>query len=211
MDIGKLRREYKRAKLRRADLERDAFAQFQLWFEQAERAQIRDLNAMSLATASATGYPTLRTVLLKYVDREGLVFFTNYASTKARQIAENPQVALLFHWLELERQVIVNGTAERISTAESVKYFLTRPRGAQLGAWVSHQSSAVSGRSLLEMKFEEMKRKFSDGQVPLPSFWGGYRVRPQRFEFWQGRQNRLHDRFEYTLQDGAWDIERLGP
>ncbi len=211
MDIGKLRREYRRADLRRADLEPDALAQFGLWFEQANKAEIRDVNALSLATASPQGYPTVRTVLLKYFDREGLVFFTNFDSTKSRQIGENPQVALLFDWLELDRQVVVNGTAEKISTAESIKYFLSRPRGAQLGAWVSHQSSAVSARSLLEMKFQEMKRKFTGGEVPLPSFWGGYRVRPERFEFWQGRPNRLHDRFEYTLEDGSWTIERLAP
>ena len=167
---------------------------------------------MSLATVGQDLRPRVRTVLLKIFDERGFVFFTNYESRKARQIAENENVSLLFPWLALERQVIVCGTAEKISTAESLAYFVTRPRGSQLGAWVSAQSSVITTRSLLEQKWEEMKRKFGEGQVPLPDFWGGYRVVPRDIEFWQGRPSRLHDRFSYTRQpDGTWKIERLSP
>jgi pyridoxamine 5'-phosphate oxidase len=151
-------------------------------------------------------------VLLKYFDSQGFVFFTNYESKKARQIAENPQVSLLFFWAALQRQVIIQGTAIKISTAESLKYFATRPRGSQLGAWCSQQSMAISSRKMLEMKFEEIQRKFLNRQVPLPSFWGGYRIVPSSFEFWQGRPNRLHDRFLYShSEDRVWNIERLAP
>ncbi|HAC63017.1 MAG TPA: pyridoxamine 5'-phosphate oxidase, partial [Cyanothece sp. UBA12306] len=169
-------------------------------------------NSMSLATASAQGEPSLRTVLLKYFDSQGFIFFTNYKSYKAQQIAENPHVALLFFWSSLERQVKIRGKATKISTAESLKYFITRPRGSQLGAWCSEQSSVISSRQILEMEFEEVRRKFAQGEVPLPSFWGGYRVVPHYFEFWQGRPNRLHDRFSYTIKDGkTWNIQRLAP
>lgn len=167
---------------------------------------------MALATASLSGRPTVRNVLLKGLDERGLVFFTNYESTKAQEIAENPQVALLFSWLPLERQVEVLGRAEKISHAESLRYFVSRPIGSRLGAWVSQQSRIITSRSLLEMKWQEMRKKFADGNVPLPSFWGGYRVQPQLFEFWQGRPNRLHDRFQYGRQDDdTWLIERLAP
>jgi pyridoxamine 5'-phosphate oxidase len=167
---------------------------------------------MSLATVGADQRPVVRTVLLKSYDERGFVFFTNFESRKARQIAENANVSVLFPWLALERQVIVCGTAEKIGTAESLAYFLTRPRGSQLGAWVSAQSSVITTRSLLEQKWEEMKRKFGEGEVPLPSFWGGYRIVPREVEFWQGRPSRLHDRFLYTRQaDGSWNIERLAP
>ncbi|MBT22579.1 pyridoxamine 5'-phosphate oxidase [Candidatus Poribacteria bacterium] len=151
-------------------------------------------------------------VLLKMFDKRGFVFFTNYRSRKAHDIAENPRVALLFSWLPLKRQVTIIGSAEKISPAESFRYFATRPRGSQLGAWSSHQSTVISSRKLLEMKFEEIKAKFVRGAVPLPEFWGGYRVRPHLFEFWQGGEHRLHDRFQYTRHDdNAWQIERLAP
>ena len=151
-------------------------------------------------------------VLLKMFDKRGFVFFTNYRSRKAHDIAENPLVALLFSWLPLKRQVTIIGSAEKISPAESFRYFATRPRGSQLGAWSSHQSTVISSRKLLEMKFEEIKAKFVRGAVPLPEFWGGYRVRPHLFEFWQGGEHRLHDRFQYTRHDdNAWQIERLAP
>lgn len=211
MNLSDWRREYTIGGLHRKDLLEDPFQQFDRWLRQAHESGIDDVNAMSLATSSSRGEPTIRTVLLKYVDESGFVFFTNYESAKARQIGENPRVALLFPWLPLERQVIVNGQAEKISALRSAKYFLTRPRGAQLGAWVSQQSSALSSRSLLEMKFEEIKGRFAKGEVPLPSFWGGFLVRPHRFEFWQGRTNRLHDRFEYRLQDNRWNVQRLSP
>jgi pyridoxamine 5'-phosphate oxidase len=167
---------------------------------------------MTLATATTQAQPFVRMVLLKYFDSQGFVFFTNYESKKARQIAENPQVSLLFFWAALQRQVIIQGTAIKISTAESLKYFATRPRGSQLGAWCSQQSMAISSRKMLEMKFEEIQRKFLNRQVPLPSFWGGYRIVPSSFEFWQGRPNRLHDRFLYShSEDRVWNIERLAP
>lgn len=155
--------------------------------------------------------PSTRTVLMKAYDERGLVFFTNYESRKARDIALNNHVSLLFTWYALERQVGILGTAERISPAEALAYFASRPHGSRLGAWVSQQSSVITSRRLLEMKWDEMKRKFSQGQVPLPSFWGGFRVVPSEFEFWQGRENRLHDRFRYTRSDGSWTIERLAP
>ncbi len=212
MDIGALREEYTRNGLSRENLEADPFKQFETWFKQACDAELLEPNAMSLATTSAKGEPSLRTVLLKYFDSQGFVFFTNYESNKAKQIEENPYVALLFLWLPLERQVKIKGKAAKISTAESLSYFVTRPRGSQLGAWSSAQSSIISSRQLLEMKFDEMRRKFEQGQIPLPSFWGGYRIVPHYFEFWQGRPNRLHDRFCYSLGDNqTWDIHRLAP
>ncbi|MDJ0737110.1 MAG: pyridoxamine 5'-phosphate oxidase [Nostocaceae cyanobacterium] len=212
MDIGDLRREYTQKGLRRKDLQPDPFHQFEIWFQQACRADILEPNAMILATASADGEPSQRTVLLKYFDREGFVFFTNYESKKARQIGENPQVSLLFPWLILERQVQIMGTAAKISTGESLKYFATRPRGSQIGAWCSQQSTVISSRQLLEMEFTKMREKFIHGEVPLPSFWGGYRVVPKSFEFWQGRPHRLHDRFLYSrADDGSWNIQRLAP
>jgi pyridoxamine 5'-phosphate oxidase len=175
-------------------------------------ARIVEPNAMCLATAGADARPLARTVLLKSYDERGFVFYTNLESRKARQMAENANVSLLFPWLALERQVIVCGPVEKVSTAETLAYFITRPRGSQLGAWVSAQSSVITTRSLLEEKWEEMKRKFGEGQVPLPSFWGGYRVAPREIEFWQGRPSRLHDRFLYTRQpDASWKIDRLAP
>ncbi len=210
--IARMRHEYTHGGLQRADLKPDPVAQFALWFEHACQAGIMDPNAMSLATAWPDARPSVRTVLLKQYDQRGFVFFTNLESTKARQISENPHVCLLFPWLALERQVIIQGAAEKISTAESLAYFLTRPLGSQLAAWASPQSSVITSRKFLEMKWEEMKRKFTEGQVPLPSFWGGYRVKPVEFEFWQGRENRLHDRFRYFRQsDNTWTIERLAP
>jgi len=212
MNVDELRSEYTRGELRREDLKSDPVQQFALWFEEACRTGMVDPNAMSLATASVTARPSLRTVLLKGYDARGFVFFTNLESRKAREIGENPQVSLLFPWLILERQVIVYGVAEKISTAETLAYFVKRPVGSQLAAWASQQSGVISSRKVLEMKWEEMKRKFADGKVPLPSFWGGYRVKPSEIEFWQGRPSRLHDRFCYRLQsDGSWLIEQLAP
>ncbi len=212
MNVGDMRQDYTPGALHRRDLHPDPFEQFGRWFEEACRSGIIEPNAMSLATVGADGCPTLRTVLLKKWDARGFVFFTNLESRKARQIAENPHVSLLFPWLALQRQVIINGVAERLPTAEVVAYFVTRPFGSQLAAWASPQSRVISARSLLEVKWEELKRKFREGQVPLPSFWGGYRVAPRDFEFWQGRPSRLHDRFLYTSRaDGTWQIDRLAP
>ncbi|MFI0401131.1 MAG: pyridoxamine 5'-phosphate oxidase [Thiolinea sp.] len=213
MDIGALRSEYTQAGLSRENLAMNPFLQFEVWFKQANQAQLAEVNAMQLATASPQGKPTLRTVLLKAFDEQGFVFYTNYHSQKAQQIAENPQVAALFFWKELERQVEVTGRIEKVSTLESLKYFTSRPQGSQLGAWVSAQSSIITSRKLLEAKLEEMKQKFSHGAIPLPDFWGGFRIIPETVEFWQGRPNRLHDRFEYRRQAGqtSWQIERLSP
>lgn len=194
------------------DLDPNPFKQFQCWFEQVIETGIAEPNAMSLSTVDETGQPWLRTVLLKLYDERGFVFFTNYESRKSIQIAENPKVALLFPWVGLARQVLITGQAARIATSESLRYFATRPRGSQIGAWASPQSQVISSRSLLDIKIAEMTRKFAEGQIPLPDFWGGYRVTPDMIEFWQGRDSRLHDRFRYQLAaDGEWIIDRLAP
>ncbi|MGA1285842.1 MAG: pyridoxamine 5'-phosphate oxidase [Prochlorothrix sp.] len=216
MDLSTLRREYSTQGLSRSLLDSDPFVQFEQWFQQATQAELLEPNGMILSTVDAQGMPMQRTVLLKYFDRQGFVFFTNYESRKAEHIRQNPQVCLLFPWWGLERQVIITGTATTVSSAESLKYFLSRPRGSQLGAWCSQQSQVISSRQLLELQFAKMHEKFAQGEVPLPPFWGGYRVTPQSFEFWQGRSNRLHDRFLYhspqTQPTGtAWQIDRLSP
>ncbi|MEE9327049.1 MAG: pyridoxamine 5'-phosphate oxidase [Cocleimonas sp.] len=211
MDIGDYRREYAKGGLNRIDLHESPIKQFEKWFNQALQADIPDATAMSLATVSANGKPTQRTVLLKTFDEKGFVFFTNYNSQKSKQIAENANVSLLFPWTELERQIEINGKAERISTAESLKYFLSRPKGSQLGAWASAQSSPITSRQILESQLTKMKNKFTKGEIPLPDFWGGYRVVPETIEFWQGGVNRLHDRFEYTRVNQSWNIDRLQP
>lgn len=212
MNIFDLRREYEGRSLSRADLCPDPLLQFERWFEEARKVVELDPNAMCVSTVGPDARPSSRMVLLKSFDKDGFVFFTNLESRKARELAQNPNVSLLFCWLPLSRQLIIEGRAERVSTAEAMAYFVTRPRGSQLGAWVSAQSSVITSRSLLEAKWEEMKRKFAAGQVPLPSFWGGYRVRPTAFEFWQGRASRLHDRFRYRpAAGGVWTIERLQP
>ncbi len=214
MDISNYRREYTKGGLKRKDLSESPFEQFEKWFIQARDAELSDPSAMTIATVSATGKPSQRTVLLKIFDEKGFVFFTNYSSQKSREIQENPNVSLLFPWTVLERQVEINGRAEKIPTAESLKYFLSRPRGSQLGAWASAQSSPISSREILEVQLKKIKNKFTHGEVPLPDFWGGYRVIPDTIEFWQGGESRLHDRFEYTRENTAlnnWTIERLQP
>ena len=211
VNIADLRENYTRAGLDRDQLHESPFKQFDLWFRQALEANLTEPNAMVLATSDSTGRVFSRTVLLKAFDEQGFVFYTNYESSKARQLAENDKAALTFPWLPLERQVNISGRAEKVSQAESLKYFLSRPHGSQLGAWVSHQSSVISSRKILEMKFEEMKRKFSEGKVPLPDHWGGIRVIPESIEFWQGRPNRLHDRFRYNRENSSWNLERLSP
>jgi pyridoxamine 5'-phosphate oxidase len=213
MDVGNMREEYREGELNREDMASDPFRQFDLWFKEAlAKPEISEANAMTLATAGADGRVTARTVLLKAWDEKGFVFFTNYHSVKGQQIAENDQVALLFPWLPLERQVSVSGRAEKIAAAESLAYFSSRPFTSRLGAWVSDQSSIVTSRKLLEMKFEEVRQKYANGDVPIPDFWGGYRVRPETVEFWQGRTSRLHDRFLYTRKDeNDWSLDRLSP
>ncbi len=212
MDISDFREEYTKTGLTREQLKLDPFEQFELWFQQACQANLPEPNAMCVATVSPAGEPSQRMVLLKYFDRQGFVFFSNYNSKKAQQIEANSQVSLLFFWIGLERQVQISGNARKIPTAESLKYFTTRPRGSQIGAWCSQQSSIISSRQILELKFDEIKRKFHNQEIPLPSAWGGYRIVPHRFEFWQGRPNRLHDRFLYSRSaESAWDIQRLAP
>lgn len=212
MDVGALRRSATGFVLDREDLQEDPFQQFEEWFRHACETIPLDPNAVTLSTVDADHRPSSRTVLLKSFDERGFVFFTNYESRKARDLEVNPNASLLFFWSDAARQVRVSGIAEKISSKESLQYFLSRPRGSQIGAWVSAQSSVVSSRSLLETKFQEIKTKFSNKEVPLPSFWGGYRVVPREIEFWQGRRNRLHDRFLFTRADNDhWTIERLAP
>ena len=212
MDISHLRVKYTTKGLDIKDLNQNPFKQFEIWFNDAINEKLIEPNAFSLATVGTDMMPSIRTVLLKIFDEKGFVFFSNYKSAKARQIEENPKAAALFAWLALERQVKVEGSIERIPTGDSLKYFLSRPKGSQLGAWVSHQSEVISSRSLLEQKFDEIKRKFLKGEVPFPSFWGGYTIKATKIEFWQGGQDRLHDRFLYELEiDGTWSIKRLAP
>jgi len=210
-DVADLRRDYGRAHLDIGDLLPDPIAQFARWFDEAVAAKIVDPNAMSLATATPAGETTIRTVLLKGYGHDGFVFFTNLESTKAQQIAQNPHVSLLLPWLPLERQVIINGTAARISLTDVTTYFLSRPRESRIAAWVSQQSRVIDARRVLEAKFEELVRKFGAGEIPLPSFWGGFRVTPKTIEFWQGGQHRLHDRFLYSRRGDDWTIARLAP
>jgi pyridoxamine 5'-phosphate oxidase len=211
IDVSSLRRSASGLSLDREDLDIDPIRQFENWFRRACDGDGLDPNAVALSTVDRDNRPSLRTVLLKVFDERGFVFFTNHGSNKAVHIEDNHHVALLFFWREFGRQVIIRGVAQKIPTKETLNYFIARPRGSQIGAWVSVQSSVISSRSLLEAKFDEMKRKFADKKVPLPTFWGGYRVVPEEIEFWQGRTNRLHDRFLYTRQENGWEIERLAP
>ena len=209
---GHLEPDFSRPPLLIEELESDPIVQFEKWFREAWDENYPMPHAMSLATASAEGLPPVRTVLLKGYDSNGFVFFTNYGSRKAKQISNNPQAALLFPWVRPGRQVTVAGRVEKISKSESVQYFLSRPRGSQLSAWASAQSTVISSRAILESAFATVKRRFADGEVPLPDFWGGYRVDPDSIEFWQNRKDRLHDRFLYNRgENGAWRIDRLTP
>ncbi len=212
IEVSQMRRNYSDEGLSRSTLPDEPFTLFQRWFTQYVALDIFEPNAMVVATASKNAAPSQRTVLMKAYDTDGFVFYTNYGSRKAGQISQNDQVSLIFPWIPLHRQVIVEGIASKVSTAESLKYFLSRPRGSQLGAWSSSQSSVITTRGVLESRLSEMKRKFEKGDVSLPSFWGGYRIKPHRIEFWQGRTHRLHDRFLYTLgEKDGWDISRLSP
>ena len=211
MSLEDNRREYDYGKLSRESLLDNPFDQFSLWMNQAIEARVQDPTAMSVATVSSEGKPWQRMVLLKGFDKKGFVFYTNLGSRKAKEIEANAQVSLHFPWLQLDRQVIIGGRAERLSAVEVVKYFLSRPKESQLAAWASKQSSGINSRQALETQFAQIKEKFSKGDVPLPDFWGGYRVVPEEIEFWQGGESRLHDRFSYGLDGDDWEISRLSP
>ena len=211
MDASHLRREYTRAGLDRGDVDPDPVLQFHNWFEKVIEADLHEPNAMILATASRDDKPSARIVLLKGYDERGFVFYTNYEGRKAREIEANPLCALLFYWGELERQVRIEGRAYRISEEESDAYFLSRPRGSRLAAWASEQSRPVESRSILEERVRALEADYGGREVPRPPFWGGYRVEPEVIEFWQGRENRLHDRLVYRRTKGEWRIERLQP
>lgn len=209
---GELRMQFMAQGFGRNDLKSDPLLQFDAWYKDACSSDIHEAGAMSLATVSASGQPSQRTVLLKLFDQQGFIFFTNYESRKAQQMVHNYRVSLLFPWQSLGRQVMLAGKVEKISVAESLKYFVTRPRGSQLGAWASGQSEMISSRSILETMVESMKKKYENKDIPLPPFWGGYRVVPETIEFWQEQANRLHDRFIFERnEDGQWVSERLAP
>ena len=211
MDAAKLRREYTRAGLDAASMDPDPVVQFEAWFEKVVEADLHEPNAMTLATVSGEGRPSARTVLLKGYDGRGFVFYTNYEGRKARELEANPACALLFYWGELERQVRVEGHASRLPGGESDAYFASRPRGSRIGAWASEQSRPVRDRSVLEERIRALEAEYEDREIPRPPFWGGYRVEPETIEFWQGRENRLHDRISYRREEGAWRLERLQP
>lgn len=211
MSLEDTRREYQYGRLTRESLKDSPIDQFRFWMEQAIGSSLSDPTAMCLATVNSEGKPWQRTVLLKGFDDQGFMFYTNLGSRKACDIAGNAQVSLMFPWMQLDRQVIVGGKAEKLSKIDVLKYFLKRPRGSQLAAWASKQSSRLTSRQALEAQFMQIKQKYAAGEVPLPDFWGGYRVVPTEIEFWQGGESRLHDRFQYLLQDGSWVTSRLAP
>lgn len=211
-DLAGLRRHYALQTLRESDVSADPFEQFEKWFLQAVDSKLLEPNAMTLATASKTGIPSARIVLLKGFDKQGFVFFTNYESQKGRELDENPHACLLFSWLELERQVRISGHVNRVATGESEQYFQGRPKGSQIGAWASPQSQVIASRRQLEDCVVALEKEYSEADaLPLPPFWGGYRVTPTELEFWQGRENRLHDRLRYRRQEKGWIIDRLAP
>lgn len=209
--IADLRVNYSRQQLLETDVASDPIHQFQRWFDQAVESEVPEPNAMTLATATKTGIPSARIVLLKGLDEQGFVFYTNYESRKAQDLAENPQAALVFLWHELERQVRVEGAIEKVSDAETTAYFHSRPLSSQIGAWVSEQSRVIPDREVLEQSYLSLEAKYKDQEIPRPPHWGGYRVKPYQVEFWQGRPSRLHDRLRYRLVAHEWVIERLAP
>lgn len=212
MSIADIRKEYAMHALSEADVQANPLQQFSIWWNEALQAEMEEVNAVTLATASADGLPTARTVLLKGYDERGFVFYTNYNSQKAAQLEENPRATLLFFWKELERQVRITGLVEKTSAEESDAYYHSRPEGSRLGAWASPQSSTIESREWLENKVSEMENAFTNGNLNRPPHWGGYRVKPVIVEFWQGRPSRLHDRIQYSIQTGGnWKIERLAP
>ncbi|HVX89390.1 MAG TPA: pyridoxamine 5'-phosphate oxidase [Gemmatimonadales bacterium] len=209
-DLAALRTEYKKARLERDDLPADPIAAFQQWFADAERAQVPEPSAMTLATVGADGTPSARVVLLKGLDRRGFTFFTDFRSRKGKDLDAHPRASLLFFWQALERQVRITGDVTQIDPAEAAAYYRSRPLGSRIGAWASEQSSVIPDRATLEARVAEAARKFGD-DPPLPPHWGGYRVLPEEFEFWQGRESRLHDRLRYVRDETGWVVERLSP
>ena len=211
-DIANMRMNYTKGNLNEGSVSKNPIDQFQIWFDEATNSEILEPNALILATVNKNNIPSARTVLLKELDPEGFIFYTNYNSEKGQDIAENPNVSLVFLWKEIERQVRITGIAEKINTSRSEKYFHKRPKGSQIGAWISPQSTVIDGRDILETRQKEIENKYQDvDQLPLPEFWGGYIVKPTTIEFWQGRPSRLHDRLRYKLVDGMWKVERLAP
>jgi pyridoxamine 5'-phosphate oxidase len=210
-DISKLRRDYLFTELDENKVKVNPFDQFNLWMEEAIRADLIDPSAMILATANKNAFPTVRVVLLKGIDEEGFIFYTNYESKKGKDILENPQASLLFFWKELERQIRISGKVKKVSEKESENYFHSRPYESQLAALASKQSSVIPSRKHLENKFDELKNNFSGKEIPLPPFWGGFKLVPESFEYWQGRENRLHDRISYLKEKNNWKIVRLAP
>ncbi|MEZ8825463.1 pyridoxamine 5'-phosphate oxidase [Vibrio amylolyticus] len=211
MELSGIRREYAKDGLRRSDLNPDPVEQFNIWLQQAIDANMTDPTAMTVATVDESGQPFQRIVLLKNADKNGFVFYTNLGSRKAQQIEGNSKVSLHFPWHPMERQVHITGTAEKLSAVENMKYFTSRPKDSQIAAIASRQSSRISARGVLEGKFLELKKKFEKGEIPVPTFWGGYRIRPETIEFWQGGERRLHDRFLFSQPNGQWEIDRLAP
>jgi len=211
-NLSSMRQNYQKGHLDLPDLDANPLTQFDRWFKEAKEHHVIEANAFCLATVGANALPSTRIVLLKYYDSQGFIFFSNYHSKKALQVSENPNVSMHFAWLALERQIKIEGKIEKISKEESLNYFLARPRGSQIGAWVSHQSEVIASKEVLEAKFEEIQAQFKDKEIPYPEFWGGYRIVPTQIEFWQGGQNRLHDRFQYTkTAQETWEINRLAP
>lgn len=210
-DVADLREDYRRGALERADLLDDPIAQFRAWIEAAIRDELPEPNAVTVATVDAAGHPDARVVLLKAYDARGFVFYTNYESTKGRQLTSRPHAAMVFNWLAHERQVRIRGAVSRVSDEETAAYFHSRPKGSQVGAWASPQSTVIAERAPLERKAEELAGAFAKTEVPVPPHWGGFRVAPEEIEFWQGRSSRLHDRFRYRRNGPSWDVDRLAP